>query len=321
MDRMVGYRFTVALLLLVLSYAAAQAPQASLPPLVPCEEAAEGKPCVHIVTEMADIVGVWRRYVQHANGMAFTEFREDGTLSIVSSLPGDDRVTGTVRFEDGIAYLAANPDGPAPPECKAPASLELRLVRLGDRPVALGFTRLSEDRCVLRVVDYGMPMIYYSGSGEELAMDFSVGALAQPLVPCPEDGDEAYPCEIVVTRAEDAAGIWKHYVGRPDLQAPGGMGYQRINPDGSFVMADAPENTTAPFRNYPFGTYAFEDGQVWLSVDAPDVPEECQAARQRFRVYRYGAQPVALLVVPLLDRCAPRLQDARLPFIWVGDAD
>jgi len=111
-----------------------------------------------------------------------------------------------------------------------------------------------------------MPMIYYGGSGEELAMDPNVGAPAQPLVRCPEEGDEVYPCDIVVTRAEDAVGIWMQYVSRPDLMAPEGMGYHRVNPDGSFVIADAPENTAAPFGNYPFGTSTFNVGEVRLSV-------------------------------------------------------
>ena len=152
-------------------------------------------------------------------------------------------------------------------------------------------------------------------------MDEGVPALDQALVPCPETVDEAYPCDLVVTRAEDAAGIWKQYLGRPDLMAPDGMGYQRINPDGTFVIADTPENTAAPFGNYPFGTFAFDGREVRVSVDGPAVPPMCQSATQRFHVYRYGAQPVALLVAPIEDECAPRLQDTGVPFVWVADAD
>jgi hypothetical protein len=321
MDRMVGHRFTVALLFLVLSYAAAQAPPSSLPPLVPCENAAVGMPCVDIVTEVEDIVGIWRRFYQGATAMAFSVFREDGTFSIVQSLPGDDSVSGIVRFENGVAAFTANPDGPAPPACMEPGLYELRLIRVGERPVALTFSLMGEDNCMFRVGDFSMPMISYGGSGEELVMDPNVAALAQPLVPCPEAMAEPYPCDVVVTRAADAAGIWRQYVGRPDLMAPGGMGYQRINLDGSFVIADTPENTGAPFGNYPFGTFAFEGGEVRVTVDAPGIPAMCHTAIHRFHVYRYGAQPVALRVAPIEDECAPRLQDMGRPIIWVADVD
>jgi hypothetical protein len=322
MHTIIGRGFTLMLLLgFVLSYAAAQAPTANLPPLVPCDDAAEGMPCVDIVTEMADIVGVWRRYYQGASAMAFTEFREDGTLSIVQSLPGDDRVTGTVTFEDGVAAFAANPDGPAAPACIEPGMYVMRLIRVGEHPVALVFDLANDDQCLFRVLDFSMPMLAYGGTGAELAMDPDVAALAQPLVPCPDEGDEAYPCDVVVTHAAEVAGIWKQYMGRPDLMAPGGMGYQRINPDGSIVLADAPENTGAPFGSFPFGTLTFEGGEVRLSVDAPNVPPTCQSATSRYHLYRHGDQPVALLMEPVEDECAPRLRDTRMPFIWVAGID
>jgi hypothetical protein len=322
MDRMVGHRFSVALLLgLVLSYAAAQAPRTSPPPLVPCEDAAEGMPCVDIVTDEADIVGTWRRYFQAGTAMGFTEFRGDGTLTIAPSLQEEMHNTGTISIDDGVAAIAASPGGVAPPECIAPGMYELRLIRVGEQPVALTFTLVGEDQCAFRVGDFSMPMIYYGGSGEELAMDPDVAASAQPLVPCPEAGDEAYPCAVVATRAEDVAGIWRQYVSRPDLMAPEGMGYHRIGHDGSFVIADAPDHTNAPFGNYPYGTLTFEGDVVRLAVDAPNVPPTCQTATQRIHVYRYGAQPVALLMAPIEDECAPRLQDMSLPFIWVAGVD
>jgi hypothetical protein len=322
MNRSFGLSFVVAALLsFVLSHASAQAPVGSPPPLVPCEDAAEGVPCVAIVTEMSEIAGVWRRFYQGANEMAFSEFRVDGTFSIVQSLPSDGRVSGTVRFEGGVAAFTANPDGPAPPACKEPGMYELRLIRVGDQNVALSFSLMNDDGCVLRVTDFSVPMIAYAGTGEELAMDPDVAARAQPLVPCPEEGADAYPCDVIVTGPADAAGIWKQYVGRPDLQAPNGMGYLRINHDGSFTMADVPEHTVTVFRNYPYGTYAFEGGEVRLSVDAPDVPPICQTALQRMHVYRLGAQPVALLSVAIEDACPPRLQNASLPFIWAAGVE
>jgi hypothetical protein len=98
------------------------------------------------------------------------------------------------------------------------------------------------------------------------------------------------------------------------------MGYQRINSDGSFVMADAPENTTAPFANWPYGSYTFEGSLARLTVEANGVPPICRTATQRFHVYRYGEQPVALLIAPVEDDCPPRLEDTRVPFIWVAPA-
>ena len=58
-----------------------------------------------------------------------------------------------------------------------------------------------------------------------------------------------------------------------------------------------------------------------VTVDAPDIPPMCGTAIHRFHVYRYGDQPVALLVSPIEDECAPRLQDMGRPLIWVADAD
>jgi hypothetical protein len=273
------------------------------------------------VTELSEVVGTWRRYYQGANAMGYSEFRSDGTVTIGPDLQAGLRATATISIDDGVAAIAANPGGPAPPECVTPGLYELRLIRLGDRPVALSFHLMAEsDPCAFRVGDFSMPMIHYEGSGAELAMDPDVAAIAQPLVPCPEDGDEAFPCAVVATRAEDAAGIWKHYAGRPDLQAPGGMAYQRIRPDGSFAMADTPQNTAHRFGRYPFGTLAFEGGEVQLTVGG-DVPPGCETATHRYHVYRYGTQPVALLIAPIEDACAPRLRDMRQPFIWVADAD
>lgn len=311
----------ISLLGLVISYAAAQAPQASPPPLVPCEEAAEGVPCVIVVTELSEVVGTWRRYYQGANAMGFSEFRSDGTVTIGPDLQAGLQATATMSIENGVASIAANPGGPAPPECVTPGEYELRLIRLGDRPVALTFSLMAEDDpCVFRVGDFSMPMIYYGGSGAELAMEPDVAAVAQPLVPCPDEVDEPYPCSVVATRAEDAAGIWKQYLGNPAMQAPGGMAYQRIRPDGSIVLADTPENTATRFGNYPFATVVFEGDEARLTVGA-DVPPACQTAIQRYHVYRYGAQPVALLIAPIHDECPPRLQDTGLPFIWVAGAD
>jgi hypothetical protein len=322
MNRIVERSFAVTLLLgVVLSYAAAQAAPTGPPPLVPCEDAAAGSPCITIVTEVGDILGMWRRYYAGASSMGFTEYRDDGTFTILTSLRAETHGVGTISFEGGVAAIAASASGTAPPECKAAALYELRLIRLGEQPVALGYSLVGEDHCMPRVGDLSRPMIFYPGSGEEPVMNPDVAALAQPLVPCAEAADEAYPCDVVVTAAEDAVGIWKQYVTRPDLQAPGEMGYQRINHDGGFILADSPENTATPYENYPFGTMAFASGEVVLTVDAPGVPPMCQTATVRLHVYRYGAQPVALLYAPIEDDCPPRLHDTRWPMIWTAAGD
>jgi hypothetical protein len=310
-----------ALLIFGLSQAAAQAPHVTPPPLVPCEDAAEGMPCVEIVTDVSEIVGVWRRFYQGATDMAYQEFRPDGTFSIVQSLPSDERVSGTVTFDGAVAAFAANPDGPAPPACIEPGLYELRLIRIGDQSVALSYSLLNEDGCALRVADFSMPMIAYTGSGDELVMDPDVPALAQPLVPCPEETAGAYPCDVVATGADEIAGIWRQYITRPDLQAPDGMGYQRIRADGSVTLADTPEHTAAPHGNYPYSTLTFDGREALMAVDAPGVPPMCQIATYRFHAYRYGTQDVALLSVPIEDDCLPRLQDLSLPLIWVAGTD
>jgi hypothetical protein len=321
MNRSLGWITVTTLASLVLSFAAAQAPHSSPPPLVPCEDATEGTPCVEIVTDVSEIVGVWRRFYGGATDMAYQEFRPDGTFSIVQSLPSDERVSGTVTFDGDVAAFAANPDGPAPPACIEPGLYELRLIRVGDQPIALSYSLMNEDQCALRVADFSMPMIFYTGSGEELAVDPDVPAIAQPLVPCPEGAAEAYPCDIVATGADEVAGIWRQYITRPDLQAPDGMGYQRIRSDGSVTLADTPEHTAAPYGNYPTSTLTFEGGEALMAVGAPGVPPMCQIATYRFHLYRHGTQNVALLLAPIEDACLPRLQDLSLPLIWVAGAD
>ncbi len=64
---------------------------------------------------------------------------------------------------------------------------------------------------------------------------------------------EAYACDVIVTSAEDVAGVWKQYLGDPGFAAPMGMGYIHYQDDGSFFIADTPENTIESYNNYPFG--------------------------------------------------------------------
>jgi hypothetical protein len=138
-----------------------------------------------------------------------------------------------------------------------------------------------------------------------------------PLVPC--DGAEPMPCMMGATQLSDIAGIWRVYFPRPDLNAPDGMAYQRINSDGKLIHADTVENTTAPYGRWPHGRYTFEDGVLVLTVESEGSPPGCETGRFEPWVYRHGAQPVALLLATLEDHCPGR--PGHPPFVWVAPAD
>jgi hypothetical protein len=140
-----------------------------------------------------------------------------------------------------------------------------------------------------------------------------------PLVPC-EEGAEMMPCVVLAMQPEDIAGIWRQYLGNPMLNAPDGMGFIRYNMDGTFALADTPENTAAPYPPYPHGTYTLENGVITISVEGEMVPPECRTARHELRVYRYGDQPVALHYVHIEDDCVGRRQDMSHPVVWVAPA-
>lgn len=138
-----------------------------------------------------------------------------------------------------------------------------------------------------------------------------------PLVSC-EEGAEPVPCVVLATQPEDIAGIWKQHLGNPMLNAPNSMGFIRYNTDGTYSLADTPENTAAPFQNYPRGSYTLENGVITITVDGEMVPPECREARYELRVYRHGTQPVALHYMPIEDDCTGRLQDLSQPLVWVA---
>jgi hypothetical protein len=136
-----------------------------------------------------------------------------------------------------------------------------------------------------------------------------------PLVPC-EPGASG-PCVQVATSPVDLVGVWKQFVGRPDLQAPGGMGFIRYRADGSFSLADTVEHTAEPYAAYPRGRVTF-DGEVMTMVVDGDVPPECKEATFVVHVIRNGDQPVALHYQAVEDACMPRSADLAVPVIWVA---
>jgi hypothetical protein len=134
-------------------------------------------------------------------------------------------------------------------------------------------------------------------------------------VPC--EAGAGGPCVQVARSPDDIVGVWKQFVGRPDLQAPGGMGYIRYRPDGTYSLADAVENTAEPHGAYPRGRVTFDGEIMTLLVDG-DVPPECKEATFVVHVIRHGDQSVALHYQPVEDACTPRLADLALPIVWVA---
>src|SRR5215213_155753 len=98
--------------------------------------------------------------------------------------------------------------------------------------------------------------------GTQAATPLAVGPgslplpMESPLVPC-TPGVTA-PCDMIATKPEDIAGVWKQYFLDPFFKAPGGVAYIRFNADGTFNLGDSIENTAKPSQGYPSGTVTFE---------------------------------------------------------------
>jgi hypothetical protein len=296
-------------------------PPVGRPPLVACVEG-ETIPCVELVDEISDIVGVWRRYFESATSMAYYVIDEDGIVSIsVSPELGSAVISAVFQLEGGLASIAASEDSPAPQSCKTPGIYEIRLIRLGEQPVALTFLQVGEDNCSARVGDLSQPMLYYTGA-ELTPPPADAEPIALPLIPCPdEDGAEeaVYPCDIIATSPEDVAGVWKQYVGNPAFGAVGGMGYVRYSDDGSFLLADSVENTAAPSETFPFGTFETDGPALTFTVES-QVPPECRTATYFMRVIRVGDQPVAMVPFAVSDDCVRRRDgDLAEALIWVAE--
>jgi len=145
-----------------------------------------------------------------------------------------------------------------------------------------------------------------------------------PLVPCPDagaDGQETKPCVSIVTNLTDLTGIWKTYVlANPAFASSDGMGYIRFNADGTFFIADTPENTVSVHQNFPYGTITVVDNKLTFTVTEKTLPG-CSTGVWQARIVRLGNQPIALSFIPLDDQCAPRKANLSQPAIWVAPAD
>ncbi|PYE53178.1 hypothetical protein [Deinococcus yavapaiensis] len=138
-----------------------------------------------------------------------------------------------------------------------------------------------------------------------------------PLVTC-EPG-KAVPCIVIASRLADIVGVWKQYLGNPLFAAQDGVGYIRYNADGSFVIADTPEHTVAPFKNWPRGTVRFDGTRALLTVEPIEgVPAECQTAIHEMRVVRLGSRPVGLIYSQVEDNCLPRRSDLGVVLPYIG---
>jgi hypothetical protein len=140
--------------------------------------------------------------------------------------------------------------------------------------------------------------------------------MAKALVPCA--AGVTGPCDLIATKAEDIAGVWKQYFNNPRFNAPGGVAYIRYNADGTYILADSIENTAKPFKNYPTGTFKFE-GDQFIFSPAADAPAPCDIPpHYQLRVLKYGDKPVALRYVAISETCPARLQDLNQALVWVA---
>ena len=143
--------------------------------------------------------------------------------------------------------------------------------------------------------------------------------MATELVPCATG--VTGPCDLIATKPEDIAGVWKQYLIGPVFNAPGGMAYIRFNTDGTLNLADSVEHSAKPETSYASGTFSFE-GQVVTYGAIVGAPPPCNTPPQyQLRVLKYGDQPVALRYVAISDPCTDRLRDVSQALIWVAPTD
>ncbi|MBZ0321415.1 MAG: hypothetical protein K8L91_33695 [Anaerolineae bacterium] len=290
------------------------------PPLVACIEG-EAIPCVVNVEEASQITGVWRGYIDGATAMGFIAFSADGSYSISADVEGEPTITGTVTFAVGSVLFTPNDDGNMSLECATPARYEIRVLRVGEKPVALAYRLAGKDDCLARTLDFSEPALHYvDNSAELLPFDATQDPVAQTLVACPDEMTaemEPYACDRFATEQADIAGIWKLYYGDAMNK---GMGFGSYNGDGNFVNADTPEHTTSPATGFQHGngTYLFDEGLVTYSGSVEADGEACAHFTYRLRVIHFGQQRVAISYTPIEDACV-QIREWADPMILVSD--
>lgn len=172
-------------------------------------------------------------------------------------------------------------------------------------------------------LDYSQDRLQYEGlvfaqdATVEPAAPAMPASMETALVPC--TAESTGPCDMIATKAEDIAGVWKQYFGSPRFNAPGGVGYIRYNADGTFVWALSIEDTAQPYEDYPHGTFSFDSGEFIIGPDAHTPPPCDVPPHYQLRVLKYGDKPVALRAVKISDDCPGRSQDLTQAGIWVAE--
>ncbi|MEO8391927.1 MAG: hypothetical protein ABI700_02950 [Chloroflexota bacterium] len=138
--------------------------------LVPCGEGVTG-PCDRIATKPEDITGVWKQYLggprfSAPSGMAYIRYNADGTYVMADSVehtahPFGSYPSGTYQF-DGAQFIIG-PAVDAPPLCTTAPHYQLRILKYGDRPVALRYVSI-DDTCPGRLQDLSQALVWVSGA-------------------------------------------------------------------------------------------------------------------------------------------------------------
>jgi hypothetical protein len=118
-------------------------------------------------------------------------------------------------------------------------------------------------------------------------------------------------CVVVATSPSNIAGLWQ--------QAQEGHGFVRYNADGTFWQARTIEDSGAPVEGMSRGTVRFDGDVMTIELAASPVPA-CLTARYVVGVLHYGAEPVALVYMPVEDECEARRLNFSVPLVRVGDA-
>jgi hypothetical protein len=134
--------------------------------LVPCGAGVTG-PCDLIATKVEDVVGVWKQYLggppaNAPGGMTYIRFNADGTFNLAdtvehSAKPMDLYPSGTYKFEGGLLVFDAITT--APPPCNGPGVFQARVLKYGDKPVALRYVAIS-DTCGPRLQDLSQAAVW-----------------------------------------------------------------------------------------------------------------------------------------------------------------
>ncbi|MEO8395537.1 MAG: hypothetical protein ABI700_21260 [Chloroflexota bacterium] len=297
---------------LVFAQDATEQPSTARPALVPCVDG-DNTPCVQNVEQASDLVGTWRSYIRDSSGLhlGFTVYKTDGSIAITSDPQTAPTGIGTITFANEIATLTTSSTDTT--NCVNPGSYEIRLIRMGNQPVALTYHALNQatnDICFGRVGGFSQAMLYYPGTGKDLTtLDPKTDALAQPLVPClglPR------PCDVIATNLSDIKGLWKAYFS----PLPQGFGFQRIDEGGDMMLAGDGTDLSALKEVFPQSAPRIFNGALLLEGN-PDPTDTCATNVAYLRVIKFGNQMVALQWTPIQDTCPPRQVDFSDVLIWV----